>query len=187
MSDTPEPTRPQRLMAYADPPYPGQAKRLYGDHPDYAGEVDHKELIADLLAAYPDGWALSTSVRALPAVLRLCPDRVLVGCWLKRATAPPMGDNRMYSWEPVIFCDTPQPAMPTALHCEAVASQYTFRKKPEEYVVGSKPQGFCYWLFAAMGLWPDDYFVDVFPGSGAVSNAWDAWSSQTNLYEALES
>ena len=27
-------------FAYADPPYPRQAKRWYGSHPDYAGEVE---------------------------------------------------------------------------------------------------------------------------------------------------
>ena len=43
-------------IAFADPPYPGQSKRLYGDHPDYAGEVNHAELVADLLARFPDGW-----------------------------------------------------------------------------------------------------------------------------------
>lgn len=168
-------------MAYADPPYPGQAKRLYGDHEDYGGEVDHRELIADLLAAYPDGWALSTSVRALPSVLRLCPERVLVCCWLKRATSPPMGDNRMYSWEPVILCDTPNPTSPTRLHCEANADQYTFRAKREGYVVGAKPQAFSFWLFDAMGLRPSDEFVDLFPGTGAVLDAWAAWSAQGRL------
>lgn len=30
-------------IAYADPPYPGQSK-LYRNHPDYAGEVDHAAL-----------------------------------------------------------------------------------------------------------------------------------------------
>jgi hypothetical protein len=69
--------RPLRL-AYADPPYPGKA-RLYRDHPDYVGEVDHAELIGSL-AAY-DGWALSTSVEALPAVLALCPAGVRVAAW----------------------------------------------------------------------------------------------------------
>jgi hypothetical protein len=61
--------RPLRL-ACADPPYLGKA-RLYRDHPDYGGEVDHAALI-ERLAAY-DGWALSTSAEALPAVLALCP------------------------------------------------------------------------------------------------------------------
>ena len=36
--------RPLRLT-YADRPYPGKA-RLYRDHPDYGGEVDHAMLIA---------------------------------------------------------------------------------------------------------------------------------------------
>jgi hypothetical protein len=165
-------------FAYADPPYPGQAKRLYGKHPDYAGEVDHHKLVCDLLAGYPDGWALSTSVKALPAVLRLCPDRVLVLCWLKRATSPPMGDNRMYSWEPVILCDTPKPRKPTRMHCEVNADQYTFRAKPEGYVVGAKPEGFCHWLFDAMGCTPDDEMVDLFPGSGAVGESWFTWRAQ---------
>jgi hypothetical protein len=34
-------------IAYADPPYPGQAKKHYGDHPDYAGEVDHPRSSVD--------------------------------------------------------------------------------------------------------------------------------------------
>ena len=63
-------------LAYADPPYPGKA-RLYRDHPDYGGEVDHLALIARL-AEY-DGWALSTSAEALPAVLALYPPGVAGG------------------------------------------------------------------------------------------------------------
>ncbi len=92
-----------------------------------------------------------------------------------------MGDNRMYSWEPVILCDTPRPAQPTRMHCEANADQYTFRAKRDGYVVGAKPQGFCFWLFDAMGLQPDDELVDLFPGSGAVSEAWNAWRAQGRL------
>ena len=68
-------------LAYADPPYPGKA-RLYQDHPDYGGEVDHAELI-ERLAAY-DGWALSTSAEALPAVLAVCPLGVRVAAWHRR-------------------------------------------------------------------------------------------------------
>jgi hypothetical protein len=57
--------RPMRF-AYADPPYPGQAWRVYGRHEDYAGEVDHAELIARLERDYPDGWALSTPAASSP-------------------------------------------------------------------------------------------------------------------------
>ena len=88
-------------FAYADPPYLGQSKRLYGDHPDYAGEVDHKELIDRLESDY-DGWALSASMKSIPTLARLLPVDVLTLSWVKR-TAPPLGDHRHYSWEPVFL------------------------------------------------------------------------------------
>jgi hypothetical protein len=75
-------------LAYADPPYPGKAW-LYRDHPDYSGEVDHVKLIGRL-AAY-DGWALSTSVEALPAVLALCPPGVRVAAGIVVSGRPGAG------------------------------------------------------------------------------------------------
>jgi hypothetical protein len=69
-------------VAYADPPYPGQSKRHYGNHPDYAGEVDHAELVSRLVTEYPDGWALSTSSTALREVLALCPEGARVAAWV---------------------------------------------------------------------------------------------------------
>ena len=75
-------------LAYADPPYPGKAF-YYRDHADYGGEVDHAALI-EQLAAY-DGWALSTSAEALPAVLALCPPGVRVAAWV-RGERPGRGD-----------------------------------------------------------------------------------------------
>ena len=57
--------RPMR-MAYADPPYPGLSSKYYRDEPTYAGEVDHVALIAGLSRpGVYDGWALSTSSKAL--------------------------------------------------------------------------------------------------------------------------
>jgi hypothetical protein len=87
-------------LAYADPPYPGLSKRYYGDHPDFGGEVDHAELIEQLGAF--DGWALSTSARALPEVLALCPRGVRVAAWVRgdrggRSLGP------LNAWEPVIY------------------------------------------------------------------------------------
>lgn len=46
-------------LGYADPPYIGCA-HLYRDHPDYAGEVDHAQLI-DRLQSEFDGWVLMAS------------------------------------------------------------------------------------------------------------------------------
>ena len=46
-------------IGYADPPYPGCAD-LYRDQPDYAGEVDHAALVAQLELEF-DGWVLHTA------------------------------------------------------------------------------------------------------------------------------
>jgi len=35
-------------IGYADPPYIGQSAKHYKDHPDYAGEVDHADLVERL-------------------------------------------------------------------------------------------------------------------------------------------
>ncbi|MCK2031251.1 hypothetical protein [Microbacterium galbinum] len=87
-------------LAYADPPYPGLSKRYYGDHPDYAGEVDHRRLI-EQLDTY-DGWALSTSARALQDVLALCPPGSKVAVW-NRGERPTRSAGPLNAWEPVIY------------------------------------------------------------------------------------
>ena len=92
--------RPLRL-AYADPPYPGLSKKYYSDHPDYAGEVDHDELISRLTSTF-DGWALSTSARALPSVLASCPPGVRVAAWV-RGERPTRSAWPLNAWEPVIY------------------------------------------------------------------------------------
>jgi hypothetical protein len=45
-----------------------------------------------------------------------------------------------------------------------------------------KPQAYCWWLFDALGAKPGDELVDVFPGSGAVARAWDAYIAQPRLW-----
>lgn len=168
---------PAVKLAYADPPYPGQAKRHYADHPDYDGEVDHAALVARLLDY--DGWALSTSNRALADVLTLTgPCRVLA--WNK-PIAPPFPGHGVYGWEPVLV--SPARPIPSDLRDTLTASpeQYTFRRKPKGYVTGSKPPAFCHWLFAWLGARPGDEFTDLFPGSRAVTDMWAAFDRQLSL------
>ena len=71
-------------LAYADPPYPGLS-HYYRGHADYAGEVDHAELV-ERLEPY-DGWALSTSAAALNRVLRMCPTDVQIAAWTRGGEA----------------------------------------------------------------------------------------------------
>jgi hypothetical protein len=174
-------------FCYADPPYPGQAKRLYGDHPDYAGEVDHGELIGRLVDEYPDGWALSTGAKWLREVLLLCPVEVRVLSWVK-TDAPPFTLRVQYSWEPVILCGgRPYEGGPRTVRdslvvpsCGAMGSG-VHRDGPG-HLVGRKPPKFCRWVFACLGAEPGDELDDLFPGSGAVMREWRAYAAQPELF-----
>lgn len=167
-------------FAYADPPYIGQSARLYGKHKDYAGEVDHAKLIPLLEDSF-DGWALSCSMKSLHTILPMCPSDVKVASWIKPNTAPPMGDGYHYSWEPVIFKRLRRPVGHEWLHLVANVEQYTFREKPDNYVVGAKPEKFSHWMFRLCGLTPDDAFYDLFPGSGGVGHAWDTYCADNRM------
>lgn len=90
-------------FAYADPPYPGMA-HLYRGHPDYAGEVDHSRLAEQLVTDFPDGWALSTSARALPFVLSCFAGvDVSVAAWFRRRRPNVTARRPVSAWEPVVF------------------------------------------------------------------------------------
>jgi hypothetical protein len=166
-------------LAYADPPYPGQAKRHYSDHPDYGGEVNHAALI-DRLAEY-DGWALSTSAVALQEVLALCPSDVRIGIWHQiNSGHPGFTGNWWWMWEPVIF----QPARPPKMPTRNLISTHIIKGWVEDpamgrnSITGQKPSPFCNWVFALLGADEGDDFTDLYPGSGAVGRAWEAWRSQ---------
>jgi hypothetical protein len=51
-------------------------------------------------------------------------------------------------------------------------------------VVGAKPEEFVRWVLAILNVQPDDEFVDLFPGSGAVQRAYDRWLRERPLWEA---
>jgi len=44
-------------------------------------------------------------------------------------------------------------------------------------VTGTKPAAFCAWIFALLGAAPGDTLDDLFPGSGAITRAWAAWTA----------
>jgi hypothetical protein len=154
------------IFAYADPPYPGCGHR----YPEKK-EVDHVELIYKLEAEYPDGWALSTSSTALHYVLGLCPANVRIGAWVKPFAVFKPGVNPAYAWEPVIWTGGRKRTRKEPTVRDWVSANITLRRG----MVGVKPDAFCIWLFQLVGLEPDDTLVDLFPGSGAVSRAWEAW------------
>ena len=161
-------------IAYADPPYIGYS-RYYKADPNCA-EVDHAALIAQLDRDY-DGWALSLYSNSLQQILALCPDTVRVAAWVKPWCSWKPGVSPKYGWEPVIF----RPArkkQPTRLYpVDWISCNATTRRG----LKGAKPERFCYWLFEILHAQPGDNFADLYPGTGAVSRAWEQWRRQVQL------
>ena len=55
-------------FAYADPPYLGQGRKMYG-HPEWDSLDAHRDLVATLAFFWLDGWALSVGGFALAGLL----------------------------------------------------------------------------------------------------------------------
>lgn len=171
------------ILGYADPPYPGSAK-LYKDHPDYAGEVDHAELIRRLENEF-DGWVLHTSSGAIPLIASLCPDGARWGAWVKSFAAFKKGVRPAYAWEPIIFKPMRRMAenySGTFVQRDWIEAPITMRRG----FVGAKPAAVCHWAFEVVGATKADELVDLFPGSGAVTRAWESWRPQMEFAFAGE-
>lgn len=185
-------------FAYADPPYPGKSRKYYGAHRDYAGEVDHQALIEQLEDEFPDGWALSTSAAALQQVLALCPqqqvsrgaagggtrEQLRVLAWCKPLAQPGHHPAPLYGWEPVILRGGRRAGARSGWPRDWLVCSpdlYGLRPKPAGHVTGAKPRAFLEWVFRCLGTRCGDELVDLFPGSGAVSTAWEAFEAQPEL------
>ncbi len=42
-------------------------------------------------------------------------------------------------------------------------------------LTGAKPEAVCHWAFETVAARPDDTLDDLFPGTGAVAEAWRTW------------
>lgn len=179
-------------FAYADPPYPDRA-HLYADHPDGGrGEVDHEQLVQQLVDGYPDGWALSTRAGALQAVLALCPPDVRVASWTRRQATGGASYRPLGAWEPVIvrggrplavrdpdghlLGQTIRDAIWVDVPDDEVAgSALVYRGRYNAFpgaLVGMKPPQFAEWMFSMLGARAGDRLDDLYRGSGAITEAW---------------
>lgn len=163
-------------FAYADPPYLGQARKHYSDDPQCA-EVDHLALV-QRLETY-DGWALSLSSTSLYRVLSCCERAGLseergdyrVGAWVKPFASFKPGVGVAYSWEPIVIRGARKRGRTQDTVRDWVSANITLQRG----VSGAKPDAFCYWLFEVLNAQTDDTLDDLYPGSGAVSRAWERW------------
>ena len=162
---TPEQIGSPMRMAYADPPYPGKARRYYQNEASYAGEVDHVALIASLEYSY-DGWALSTSSEALRDILPRCPARAHVCPWVKPIGVSRSNYGPSNTWEPLIV--VPGRELQPGKRDWLLAQPARFGGT----LPGRKPIAFVSWMFGLLGLLPGDSLVDLFPGTGIVGACW---------------
>jgi hypothetical protein len=181
MTNKPAPAaerRPARV-AYADPPYPGQSAKHYSEHPDYAGEVNPAGLFRQLAAF--DGWVLHTSSAALPQIIRAAdsiayedggPRDYRIMAWVKPFAAFKRNVAVAYAWEPVLVKPCRKPVVAGRMVMRDWISESITMKRG---LAGAKPEAVCWWAFEVLGMQPDDELVDLFPGTGAVTRAWQSW------------
>jgi hypothetical protein len=168
----------------ADPPYLGYRGLYQHHHPDGRcwDDVETYRMLIDRLGAeFPDGWALCCSSPSLRTLLPLCPEDVRIGAWVKPFHAFKRGVRPAYAWEPVLYRggrNRHHPPPPKGGQATTprdwVSASITLRRG----LTGAKPESFCFWLFGVLGLRPGDELIDLFPGTGAVSDAWVRWCSQ---------
>jgi hypothetical protein len=149
---------------------------LYRDHPDYAGEVNHYDLVARLFTEF-DGFVLHTSSVALPYILSLLPARETwrLMAWVKPFAAFKRNVSVAYAWEPVIVraCRKPIVTKRVVMR-DWIAESITLRKG----LTGAKPPKVIRWAFEIVGAQAGDELADLYPGTGIVSRTWDEWRSE---------
>jgi hypothetical protein len=166
------------------PPYPGCA-HLYSDHPDYAGEVDHRALVERLERDF-DGWVLHTHVLGLRMMERehiLPEDGIRICQWIKPFAAFKRNVSVAYAYEPVVIKAARKPVvsgrvvMRDWIEAGWIKEPITLRRG----LTGAKPEAVCHWAFELVGAELGDALTDLFPGTGAVTRAWQTWRTQTEI------
>jgi hypothetical protein len=165
-------------VAFADPPYLRCCGLYEHFHPDgrcWDDPETHRLLIERLVADFPDGWALSCTSSSLRALLAFCPPDVRIGAWVKPFHAYKRGVRPAYAWEPLIYrggrnLNHPPPIKggPATTPKDFVSANITLKRG----LTGVKPDAFCDWVFDLLNVRAGDELVDMFPGSGAVTEAW---------------
>lgn len=148
--------------------------------------MDHGELIRRLSSF--DGWALSTSAAALPAVLALCPPGTRVGAWF-RGERPVTSYSPLSAWEPVLYFGARRRKVSPGSERRVDALVYVTRPRLADprRVIGSKPAEFCAWLFQLLGAKAGDELEDLYPGSRRVAEAWSSFQSASRRVQLYDS
>ena len=159
-------------FAYADPPYFGCGKSLYGKHHPEAAVWDdpqtHVDLAHKLVDEYPDGWVLSLNPRDLKMYLNALPDDVRIGSWVKtfhqiRPT------TTQHAWEPVVFRGGRKDNKRNPMVRDWIQANATRQRG----LPGAKPDTFNRWVLDLLNYQEGDIVDDLFPGTGGLSKVVD--------------
>ena len=157
-------------FAYADPPYLGCAKSLYGDA-TYDDPQAHAGLIDRLCADFPDGWAMSLHTPSLRVILPMCPTDVRVSAWVKPFAVFKPNVSPAYAWEPVIWRGG---RTKRSRKVDTVRDWHSENITLRRGLPGAKPPGFPLWIAQLLGadVRQGDTITDLFPGTGAMLGVW---------------
>jgi len=158
--------------AYADPPYLGCGKLFKKQHAEahiWDNPETHRLLIQQLCDEYPDGWAMSCSSPSLRVLLPMTPDDCRIGAWVKPFCIFKPNVGVAYAWEPVIFRGGRKRTRQQPTVRDWVSENITLKKG----LTGAKPPKFAQWVFSVLNLTRRDSLVDLFPGTNAISDAWE--------------
>jgi len=109
--------------------------------------------------------------------LPLCPLSVRVCAWRRRLRA---GRSRraLSAWEPLLVVE----GRPLSVDGpQELLDVLDYRGRYDAFpgaMVGMKPPEFTVWMFRQLGARAGDELTDLFPGSGAISRAWDLYASR---------
>ena len=174
-------------LYYADPVYFGCGK-LYADkHPnalDWDKPWAHERLI-ERLQDESDGWILhlSATPESIALYARITEGSGARWCsWVKGFAAFKKNVPVGYAWEPVLIAAMRKPVVSKRLVMRDWIQESITLKRG---LTGAKPEAVCHWAFELAAARPDDELVDLFPGTGAVTEAWRTWRGKFTL-PALE-
>lgn len=173
-------------IAYADPPYLGMGKRMYGKLHDEAQVWDDPQAHIDLMKSMDfeyDAWALSLTSTSLRILLPCAPDDVRVAAWVKPFAAWRPNHRVQYTWEPIIFKTERSKG---GRGIPSVRDHISCNIAMKKGLQGAKPDGFNDYILNLLGYEEGDEFVDLFPGTGGMQRAIDRFAGMRETTDQLE-
>lgn len=162
-------------LVYADPPYLGMGKKMYGSLHKEAEKWDdiqsHIDLMIDMNNKY-DGWALSLTSNTLKLLAPNMPEGARIAAWVKPFCSWRPTYRVQYTWEPVIFKEA-RSKIGWKSGIESVRDHISTNIALKKGLQGAKPDAFNDWLISLLGYQPGDELIDLFPGTNGLSAALD--------------